>query len=238
MNKQTYLASLHRALSGLPSDQIDDILRDYEQHFIDALASGRSEALTARALGDPRKVALEFKAMTHLDAFQNKRSLANFGRMAFALVCVAGFNLFLLPFVLVAPLLLLAFYLVSASFFIAGATIAASGLSGVDKIAFEINGRPMALIVHNDADHVAAAQRVARLNVPMYGIHLVDETTPNASVAPTGGDNKLEIGSVYMAVGILFFAFCQKMAGYLGTGTRRYLHANVSMLRGAQNAGA
>ena len=243
MNKQAYLASLKRALSGLPADLIADILRDYDQHFIDAMASGRSDEQTARALGDPRKVALEFKAMTHLDAFQNKRSLANFGRMAFALACVAGFNMFLLPFMLVAPLMLLVFYLVSACFFIAGATIAASGLTGIDKFAFEFDGRPMAFVVLNDADHIPSEQSIVRLNVPLYGIHLVDETMRNkGSVAngipPSDSSNKLPMGAVYIVGGILFFLFSQKLAGYMGTGARRYLHANASILRGAQKAAA
>lgn len=243
MNKQAYLASLKRALSGLPAALIADVLRDYEQHFIDALVSGRSDEQTARALGDPRKVALEFKAMTQLDAFRNKRSLANFGRMGFALVCVAGFNMFLLPFMLVAPLMLLSFYLVSACCFIAGATIAASGLTGIDKLAFTFDGRPMAFVVVNDADRIASQQSIGRLAVPLYGIHFVDDTMSNKGavangIPPSGGSNRLPMGAMYIVGGILFFLFSQKLAGYMGSGARRYLHANVSMLRGAQKAAA
>lgn len=241
MNKQAYLAALKRALSGLPAELTADILRDYDQHFIDAMASGRSDAQTASALGDPRKVALEFKAMTHLDAFQHKRSLANFGRMAFALVCMAGFNLFLLPFMLVAPLMLLVFYLASACLFLAGATVAASGVTGIDKLAFEFGGRPMALLVRNEADPSSSEHSKGWYELPVYGVHLVGESMMNSEsvlngIAPSDGSDKLPSGAVYIAGGILLFLFSQKLAGFVGAGTRRYLHANASLLRGAQKA--
>jgi uncharacterized membrane protein len=193
MNKQAYLAALQRALSGLPAELTADILRDYDQHFIDAMASGRSDAQTASALGDPRKAALEFKAMTHLDAFQHKRSLANFGRMAFALLCVAGFNLFLLPFMLVAPLMLLVFYLASACLFLAGATVAASGLTGIDKLAFAFDGKPVALVVRNEADPSSSEHSTGWYDVPLYGVHLVGEPMTNSGSVCIGGERHCAI---------------------------------------------
>ena len=241
MNKQAYLSALKRALSGLPADLTADIVRDYDQHFNDAMASGRSDAQTASALGDPRKVGLEFKAMTRLDAFQHKRSLANFGRMAFALVCTAGFNLFLLPFMLVAPLILVVCYLASAVLFIAGGAVAASGMTGIDKLAFEFDGRPMALVVRNEADRSSSEHSKRWFDHPLYGVHLVGEPMTNSElvvngVAPSDDSDKLPSGAVYIAGGILLFLFSQKLTGFMGAGTRRYLHANASLLRGAQKA--
>ncbi len=145
MNQQAYLAALKRALSGLPDDQVADILRDYEQHFFDAAASGRNEAEVARALGDPRKIALEFKALTQLDALQRKHSLANVGRAALSLIYLAGFKLFLLPFMLVGPALLAALYLSCVCLFGGGAVLTASGLLGVDELAYKHDGQPTSL---------------------------------------------------------------------------------------------
>ena len=239
MNKQAYLASLKRSLSGLPVDQVEDILRDYEQHFIDARAGGRSDEDTARALGDPRKIALEFKAMAHLDAFQNKHSLANLWRMVFALVCMVGFNMFLLPFLLVAPLMLLALYLASASCLVGGVLLTASGLLGVDQIAFEHEGTHMAVVVVKYAERSRLEQDGFGIQVSPYSIVYVAEPSTSERITPIGNAPssdgiKALIGAMYAGAGIALFLLSQKLAAYLGSGARRYLNANANILRGAQ----
>lgn len=235
MNKQAYLASLKRSLSGLPADQVADILGDYEQHFADAMARGRSELETARALGDPRKIALEFKAMAHLDAFQNKRSLANFGRMALTLVCVACFNMFLL----VAPLMLLTFYLAAACLFGGGAALMASGVLRIDEIPFERDGRSMAVVVIKESDRMRAGLSDFRVQVSPYAITYVEKPFSEqhlAAIEETSGrqGTKTLFGGLYLAAGIAFFLLSQKLAGYVGWGTRRYLNVNINMMRGAK----
>lgn len=243
MNKQSYLASLKRSLSGLPADQVADILRDYDQHFIDAMESGRSDDETARALGDPRKIALEFKAMTHLDAFQNNHSLANFGRMAFTLVWLAGFNIFLLPFMLVPPVMLLTLYLASACCFGGGAVLAASGLLGIDKISFEHDGRRTALVIVKQSDQLRSEHGEFSLQVSPYAITYVEEPLTSQRIeaiggAPSGEGTKSLIGAMYVAAGIALLRLSRKLARSLGSGARRYLNANANILRDAQKASA
>lgn len=231
MNQQAYLASLKRSLSGLPGDQIEDILRDYEQHFADAAQRGRSADDVARALGDPRKIALEFKALIHFDAFQKKHSLANFGRMALALVWVAGFNLVSLPFMLVAPLLLLSLYLASACTLVGGVTLAASGVTGVDRVVFHHDGRRAAVALVNQDDRSRLA-----LQISPYAIAYVDEPLASDS-ADASGDTlsgnsaRSLIGALYIAAGIALFKLCQKLARVVGATTRRYLDVNANILR-------
>lgn len=238
MNKHSYFASLKRSLSGMPEDQVEDILRDYEQHFIDAMMSGRSDEDTARALGDPRKIALEFKAMTHLDAFQHKRSIGNFWRMAVALVCMVGFNAFLLPFMLVPPLMLLALYLLSISCLVGGAAITASGLLGIDKITYDHDGRRTALVIQQTG-LLRSEQNVAGFQATPYTITVVDETVANERAgsngdAPYGEGIKSLIGVLYVAAGFALLRLNRKLAGYLGSGARRYLNANANILRSAR----
>lgn len=238
MNKQSYLASLKRSLAGLPADQVEDILRDYEQHFSDAMVSGRSDEATARALGDPRKIALEFKAMTHLDAFRNKHSLGNFWRVAVALVCMVGFNAFLLPFMLVPPLMLLALYLTSITCLVAGTTITASGLLGIDKISYDHDGKRMAFVI-KQTDLLRSEQNIVGLQAAPYTITVVDETVQSERSeanghAPYGEGIKSLIGALYVAAGIALFRLNRKLAAYLGAGIRRYLNANANILRGAR----
>jgi uncharacterized membrane protein len=243
MSQQTYLASLKRSLSGLPGDQVEDILRDYEQHFADALHRGRSADEVARALGDPRKIALEFKALVHFEAFQNERSVANFGRMALALVWVAGFNLVFLPFMLVAPLLLLSLYLASACSLAGGVTLAASGLVGIDQVAFEHEGRRVALALVDQDDRSRLARDGVAFQISPYAIAYVDK--PSASDNPdarektsSGKDTRSMIGALYIAAGIALFKLCQKLARVIGSATKRYLDVNAHILRSTRKAEA
>ena len=59
MTRHEFLSALRAGLSGLPTQSIDDIVADYEAHFTEGLAAGRTEAQVAGALGDPRKLARE-----------------------------------------------------------------------------------------------------------------------------------------------------------------------------------
>ncbi len=60
--RQAFLTTLRDELRGLPPPVIDDILGDFDRHFADALAAGRSERQTAGRLGDPVWLAGEFRA--------------------------------------------------------------------------------------------------------------------------------------------------------------------------------
>ena len=77
MTQEGYLAALKLSLSGLAAEEIEEILRDYERHFIDGLAGGRSEGDIASSLGEPRKIAAEFRAAAHLEAVKQESNLEN-----------------------------------------------------------------------------------------------------------------------------------------------------------------
>jgi hypothetical protein len=62
MTRAEFIATLRRGLAGLPAEAIDDIVADYEAHFADAVAAGRSEAEVAEALGDPERLAKDLRA--------------------------------------------------------------------------------------------------------------------------------------------------------------------------------
>lgn len=55
MNKQQFLAALRRALSGLPPEERDNVMKYYEDYFLDA--DGENEEEVIRGLGDPQKIA-------------------------------------------------------------------------------------------------------------------------------------------------------------------------------------
>ena len=51
MNRAEFLARLRRGLVGLPAAAANEIVADYEAHFADGAAAGRSEAEVAEAAG-------------------------------------------------------------------------------------------------------------------------------------------------------------------------------------------
>lgn len=59
MNKQEYLSALRGYLAPMPAREREELLQDYESHFVFGQDNGRSEAETARMLGDPIVVAQE-----------------------------------------------------------------------------------------------------------------------------------------------------------------------------------
>ena len=246
MSREAYLASLKRSLSGLPADQVEDILRDYEQHFADAMHRGRSADEVARALGDPRKIALEFKALMHVEAFQNRRSLANFGRMALGLVWVASFNLVFLPFMLVVPILLLPLYCASACSLVGGVALTASGLADIDQVVFEHDGRPAAVAFVNQEERSRLAPQGMVVQISPYAIAYVDKPLePLASDSADASSNTLSgkrirslIGALYLAAGVALFTLCRKLTRFMGSTTRRYLDVNVNILRSTRKATA
>jgi uncharacterized membrane protein len=62
MTRAEFMGRLRRGLVGMPAAAAADIAADYEIHFEDGLAAGRSEAEVASALGDPDRLARELRA--------------------------------------------------------------------------------------------------------------------------------------------------------------------------------
>jgi uncharacterized membrane protein len=59
MNKQEFIETLRHYLAPLPEDERNELLRDYEAHFIYGQQSGKTEAEIARELGEPLALARE-----------------------------------------------------------------------------------------------------------------------------------------------------------------------------------
>ena len=57
MTRQAFMARLLEGLRGLPPTIQADIVADYNNHFNEGAAAGRSEADVAAALGDPGRLA-------------------------------------------------------------------------------------------------------------------------------------------------------------------------------------
>ena len=105
MTRAEFIAQLRQALSGMAPQELDDIAADYNAHFDEGLAAGRSEAEIAAALGDPLRLARELRAEAGLRRWEQQRTP---GALLGAIVSLGGMlavDIFiLLPFLLVFAL--------------------------------------------------------------------------------------------------------------------------------------
>lgn len=156
MTRSEFLGSLRAGLSGLPAQEVDDILTDYESHFADGLAAGRSENEISAALGDPWRLARELRVEAGFKRWENQRSAGNFFGIVMALLGLAAVDfMLLLPALGVLAGFLVGFAGVALAFCIGGIVLIASvpigflshagsvlarGLAGIGLLAGGIGG--------------------------------------------------------------------------------------------------
>ena len=133
MNRAQFLADLKRGLSGLPAEEIEEIVNDYDTHFTDGIAAGRSEDSIATALGNPARLARELRAEAGLRRWEERRSPTNLVAALAALVALVAVDLiFLLPVLFVVAIVFLAFGVVVLAIVVAGLAVVASLFSWGD----------------------------------------------------------------------------------------------------------
>jgi uncharacterized membrane protein len=104
MTREEFMTRLRRGLVGLPAATAVEIAEDYETHFADGLANGRSEAEVAEALGNPDKLARDLRAEAGLRRWEEDKSPAAARGALWALLGLGALDLFILTTVL-APVL-------------------------------------------------------------------------------------------------------------------------------------
>ena len=100
MKRAHFMAQLRDGLSGLHHTDIGDIISDYERHFADGAADGRTEDEISAALGDPGRLARELRAEAGFRRWEENRSAGNFMGVVLALLGLATID-----FVILLPLL-------------------------------------------------------------------------------------------------------------------------------------
>ena len=124
MNRAMFLSELRMGLSGLPQHEIDETVTDYDVHFAEGLAAGRTEAAIASALGDPARLARELKAEAGFRRWESERSPGSLLSAVFALLGLATLDLiFLIPLICVVAAVLLAMFLTAIALFFAGGAV-------------------------------------------------------------------------------------------------------------------
>lgn len=139
MKREEFLARLKNGLSGMPRDQMNDIVRDYESHFAEGTAQGRSEDDIAAALGDPARLAKEVRAEAGLRRWQEGRNAASFIAALLAFLGLATFDvILLLPVLFVALIVLFALGIAMIAVTIAGMVIAVMTLTSFETLQHAI----------------------------------------------------------------------------------------------------
>lgn len=59
MNKKEFLNKLSSSLGNIPNSEKNDILLEYETHFISGKQDGKSEEEICKKLGNPKTIAKE-----------------------------------------------------------------------------------------------------------------------------------------------------------------------------------
>jgi uncharacterized membrane protein len=128
MTREAFLARLREGLRGLPPQAVTDIIADYEQHFADGEAAGRSEAEVAAALGDPDRLAREVRAESTMTRWREERSPSAAGAAVFAVLGLGAIDiLFLLPMLMGVAAAIFGLAIAVVACFFAGAVVFAAG---------------------------------------------------------------------------------------------------------------
>lgn len=93
MNKKDFIKTLRSGLRGLPKEEINSILADYEEHFAIGKTKKKREDSIVKSLGDPKQIAKQYKLESVVKAAEDKTSAGNILRAVFATISLGFFNL-------------------------------------------------------------------------------------------------------------------------------------------------
>jgi uncharacterized membrane protein len=128
MTRQDFIARLRQGLVGLPEQAQSDIVADYETHFTEGVAAGRSEADVAAALGDPDRLARELRAEAGVRRWQAQRNPEAAAAAVFAVLGLGAIDiLVLLPILITVVSIICTTGIVALVGFIGGAVVFAAG---------------------------------------------------------------------------------------------------------------
>lgn len=124
MDKKQYIEKLARYLKGLPKEEIEDILSDFNEYFEIGKERGRKEDEISISLGNPKALAKQIRLESYIKKAEQATSAANIGRAVFTSIGLSFFNLiFVLP-----PFAVI--FAAIVALFAAAVSIGAAGITG------------------------------------------------------------------------------------------------------------
>lgn len=128
MTRAEFMGRLRRGLVGLPTAAFAEIVADYDNHFEDGLAAGRSEAEVASALGDPDRLARELRAEHGINRWRQERNPSAAAAAVFAVVGLGAIDIIiLLPLLTAVVSTLAGLFVAAVGVFIAGGGVMVVG---------------------------------------------------------------------------------------------------------------
>jgi len=128
MTRQAFIDRLRLGLSGLPPQAVAETIADYETHFAEGLAAGRSEEEVAEALGDPGRLARELRAESGLKKWEEQRNPSAAAGAIFAVLGLGAIDvLILLPMLMAIGGALFGLVVAAIAVFFAGGVVFAVG---------------------------------------------------------------------------------------------------------------
>ena len=165
MTRQAFLARLREGLRGLPPQTVADLISDYEAHFADGAAAGRSEDEVAAALGSPDRLAREIRAESTVTRWREERTPSSAASAVFAVLGLGALDiLILLPILMSVAATIFAFFVVAVVMFFIGAIALAAGPFA------DLPGGPMAAVLAGIGIMAGAASGGAVLTILSIGL--------------------------------------------------------------------
>lgn len=128
MTRAEFIARLKNGLVGLPTTTANEIVADYEAHFSDGLAAGRTEAEVAAALGDPDRLARELKAEAGIQRWRQEKNPSAAAGAVFAVLGLGAIDiLILLPILMGVVGAVFGFFMAAIGLFVAGGAVMVAG---------------------------------------------------------------------------------------------------------------
>ena len=128
MTRAEFIDRLKEGLVGLPTATANDIIADYQTHFDDGIAAGRTEAEVATALGDPIRLARELKAEAGIQRWHQEKNPAAAAAAVFAVLGLGALDiLILLPLLMGVVGTVFGFFIAAITLFICGGVIMVAG---------------------------------------------------------------------------------------------------------------
>ncbi|WP_332658104.1 DUF1700 domain-containing protein [Brevundimonas sp.] len=128
MTRAEFMGRLRRGLVGMPTAAAADIASDYETHFEDGAAAGRSEAEVAAALGDPDRLARELRAEAGAQRWHQEKNPSAAAGAVFAVLGLGAIDLLiLLPIFMSVVGVLFGFFMAAVGLFIGGGAVMIAG---------------------------------------------------------------------------------------------------------------
>ena len=121
MSRDEFLKTLRKELTGIPKEEIEDILYDYKEHFDIGIHKGKTEEQIAKELGNPKSIAKSYKASIKITEAEKNPNATNLFKAILAAMALGFFNLVvvLAPFIVLVALLF-SLYAISVGFIIGG----------------------------------------------------------------------------------------------------------------------